>query len=63
MNTRSVLARLNLHAIQQYVKWAVYSILIVNFFFYILDDMEAAEHSLRGGGSFLDWSAFFCDDN
>jgi len=59
MPTRSVLAGLNLHAIQQYVKWTVYTILIVNFFFYILDDMEAAEHSLRDGGSFLDWSAFF----
>lgn len=59
MNTRSVLAGWNLHAIQQYVKWTVYSILIVNFLFYVLDDMEAAEHSLRDGGSFLDWTAYF----
>jgi len=59
MNTRSVLAGLNLPAVQQYVKWTVYTILVVNFFFYVLDDMEAAEHSLRGGGSFLDWTAFF----
>ena len=59
MNTQSVRARLNLRAIQQFVKWTVYTILIVNFFFYILDDMEAAEHSLRGGGSFLRWAAAF----
>jgi hypothetical protein len=59
MNTRTVLARLNLHAIQQFVKWTVYSILIVNFFFYVLDDMEAAEHSLRNGGTFLQWTTTF----
>jgi hypothetical protein len=59
MNTRTVLARLNLHAIQQFVKWTVYSILIVNFFFYVLDDMEAAEHSLREGGTFLQWTTTF----
>ncbi len=59
MITRTVLARLNLHAIQQFVKWTVYSILIVNFFFYVLDDMEAAEHSLRNGGTFLQWTTTF----
>ena len=59
MTTQSIAAGLNLRALQQYVKWTVYTILIVNFFFYILDDMEAAEHSLRGGGSFLEWAAIF----
>lgn len=59
MNTRSVLAGLNLHAIQQVVKWIIYTILIVNFVFYVLDDMEAAEHGLRTGGSFLQWTTTF----
>jgi hypothetical protein len=59
MNARSALANLNLHAIQQVVKWIVYAILIVNFFFYVLDDMETAEHSLRNGGSFLQWTTTF----
>jgi len=59
MNSRSILAGLNLHAIQQVVKWIVYAILIVNFVFYVLDDMEAAEHGLRDGGSFLRWTAAF----
>jgi hypothetical protein len=54
-----VLAGLNLHAIQQIVKWIVYTILIVNFVFYVLDDMEAAEHGLRTGGSFLQWTTTF----
>jgi hypothetical protein len=59
MNNRSVLAGLNLHAIQQAVKWIVYSILIVNFFFYVLNDMELAEHSLQDGESFLRWTTTF----
>jgi hypothetical protein len=59
MNSRSALAGINLHAVQQVVKWIVYAILIINFFFYVLDDMEAAEHSLRDGGSLLDWAAEF----
>jgi hypothetical protein len=41
------------------VKWVVYTILIVNFFFYLLDDMEAAEHALRNGGTIAQWVAEF----
>ena len=59
MNARSMLANLDLRAVQQVVKWTVYTILIVNFVFYVIDDMEAAEHSLRAGGSFLAWTAMF----
>ncbi len=59
MNTRSFLAGLNLHAIQQVIKRIIYAILIVNFIFYVLDDMEAAEHSLRNGGSLLQWTTTF----
>jgi len=59
MNSRSVLAGLNLHAIQQAVKWIVYFILIVNFVFYALDDIETAEHSLRNGGTLLQWVSMF----
>ena len=59
MNIRSTLAGLNLEAIQQTVKWIVYTILIINFGFYVLDDMEAAEHALRNGGTFLQWAAEF----
>ncbi len=59
MNSRSVLQGLNLHAIQQVVKWIVYAILIINFYFYVLDDMEVAEHGLRSGGTFLQWTTTF----
>lgn len=59
MNIRSVIEGLDLHAIQQRVKWTVYTLLIVNFFFYVLDDMELARHSLHEGGSFLQWTTTF----
>lgn len=59
MSSRSVLAGLDLHAIQQVVKWIVYAILIVNFFFYVQNDIEVAVHGLRGGGSFLCWTTTF----
>jgi hypothetical protein len=59
MNNQSVLAGMNLRAIQQVVKWIVYSILLVNFVFYVLDDMEAAEHSLHSGDALLRWTAAF----
>ncbi len=59
MSIRSKLAGMNVHAVQQFVKWTVYTILIVNFFFYLRDDMQAAQHSLGDGASFLDWTAEF----
>jgi hypothetical protein len=59
MSSRSVLAGLDLHAIRQVVKWIVYAILIVNFFFYVQNDIEVAVHGLRGGGSFLRWTTTF----
>jgi hypothetical protein len=59
MNIRLFLKRLNLHAVQQTVKWIIYTILIINFVFYFIDDLETAEHSLRSGGSFLRWTAVF----
>ncbi len=59
MNTRSILQRYDLHAIQQRVKWTIYTILVVNFSFYVLDDMELARHSLREGASFLSWTTTF----
>jgi len=59
MNSRSVLAGLNLHAIQQVVKWIVYTILVVNFVGYVIDDLEFAEHGLQDGESFLRWTTTF----
>jgi len=59
MNSPSILAGRDLHAIQQVVKWIVYAILLVNFAGYVIDDLEFAEHGIRDGGSFLRWTTTF----
>ncbi len=45
--------------IGQLVKWTVYTLLLVNFFYYFLEEVEIASHTLRNGGSFLDWTREF----
>jgi hypothetical protein len=44
---------------RQWIKWVVYSLLLVNWAFYIGDDLEIAAHTMRNGGSFLDWTGAF----
>lgn len=44
---------------KQYIKWAVYLLLTVNFSLYINEEWTVAQHVLRDGGSFLDWTASF----
>ncbi len=52
-------ANLNMHKIQQAVKWTVYSLLIINFVFYIFEDWNRAVHTLHAGSTFLDWTSEF----
>jgi hypothetical protein len=47
------------HKIQQAVKWAVYTLLFVNFVFYIFEDWDRAAHTLHAGSTFLDWTSEF----
>ncbi len=47
------------HAIKQLIKWIVYTVLIINFGFYIWDDWQIAQHTLRGGGSAVKWASAF----
>jgi hypothetical protein len=44
---------------RQWIKVVVYSLLLVNFAGYIADDWQIANHTLRNGGSLLDWAAAF----
>ncbi len=44
-----------LHRIQQVVKWAVYTLLIVNWLFYIAEDWNRAMHTLEPGDSIIKW--------
>ncbi|MFC1694546.1 hypothetical protein ACFL1C_00250 [Pseudomonadota bacterium] len=48
--------RINL---QQLIKWTVYGLLLVNWGLYIQEDWQNAQHTLRNGGSFLDWTGAF----
>ncbi len=44
---------------RQVIKVTVYALLLVNFGLYILDDIEAASHEMRNGGTFLEWMRAF----
>ena len=48
-----------MHKIQQAVKWTVYTLLIINFVFYVFEDSARAVHTLHAGSTFLDWTSEF----
>jgi hypothetical protein len=41
------------------VKWTVYTLLLLNWALYIREDWLNAQHTLRAGGSLLDWTSAF----
>ena len=47
------------HKIQQGIKWVVYALLIVNFVFYVFEDITSAVHTLTASSTFLDWTSTF----
>ena len=53
------LADADLHKIQQTVKWIVYTILIINFGYYIFEDWNRALYTLTPESTFLDWTENF----
>ena len=57
----TVSADFKLHKIQQAVKWTVYTLLIINFVFYIFEDWNRAVHTLHAGSTFLDWTGEFAN--
>ena len=52
-------AAINMHKIQQTIKWVVYALLIVNFVFYVFEDWGRAMHTLHAGSTWLDWTGEF----
>lgn len=40
----------------QILKWTVYSLLLVNFGYYLVEEIYIASHTLRQGGTFLQWT-------
>ena len=53
--------QLKMHKIQQAVKWTVYTLLIINFVFYVFEDWNRAIHTLHAGSTFLDWTSEFAN--
>ncbi len=47
------------HVVKQRIKWIVYILLVINFFYYIYDDWTAASHTLREGGTLFEWANAF----
>lgn len=43
----------------QLIKWSVYVLLLFNWGLYAADEWSRAAHTLRGGGSLLDWTTAF----
>jgi len=41
------------------IKWTVYTLLLINFGYYIWEEWVIAAHTLREGGTILDWTAAF----
>jgi len=48
-----------MHRVQQAIKWTVYTLLIVNFGFYIAEDWNRALHSLDAGATLFEWTTEF----
>lgn len=48
-----------IHKIQQAIKWIVYTLLIINFVYYVFEDSNRAFHTLTASSTFLDWTSEF----
>jgi hypothetical protein len=60
MGARTIVGgKFDVHKIQQAIKWTVYTLLIINFVYYILEDWNRAVHTLRAGATLLDWIGEF----
>ncbi|MEM7359363.1 MAG: hypothetical protein AAF431_09710 [Pseudomonadota bacterium] len=60
MNAFAAKARnVDWHRVQQVVKWVVYTLLLVNWVFYIFEDANRAFHTLTPESGFFKWTAEF----
>ena len=55
MLSRLARSGIDLHKVQQVVKWLVYTLLIINWLFYIAEDWNRAMHTLEPGDSVFQW--------
>lgn len=60
MNTRlAAISGTRLRSLQQIVKWIVYSLLLINWGFYIYEDWDRAVHTLNSGSTIFEWAREF----
>ena len=59
MQTQTLFTESRLHKMQQAFKWVVYTLLIINFVFYLLEDWDRATHILREGSTWLERTSEF----
>lgn len=52
-------ANVNLHKVQQGIKWSVYALLLINFGHYIAEDWNRAVHTLGPDAGLVDWAGAF----
>ena len=51
--------KIDADTVRQGIKWTVYTILLVNFAFYVRDDWVAAQHSVPDGANLIRWARAF----
>lgn len=59
INPDSTLSHASTVNVRQFIKLTVYTLLLINFALYIRDDWVIATHTMRNGGSLLDWTSAF----
>ncbi len=47
------------HRRAQAIKWTVYTLLLLNGSFYLVEEIQMAAHTLKHGASFLEWTEAF----
>ena len=45
--------------LRHWIKWTVYTLLLLNFVYYAWEEWVIAAHTIREGGTFLDWASAF----
>ena len=43
----------------QVLKWTIYSLLLINWGYYFIEEIYISSHTLRQGGPFLEWTREF----
>ena len=54
-----IVTAINMHKLQQTIKWTVYALLIVNFVFYVFEDWNRAMFTLDASSTALKWAGEF----